>query len=363
MLRGVVNARERVSQFFANDLQNIYYKYLFKRLIGEKTQDKSKAISKAYVDSAKEYWKPLCNLDVRFHAMYANITGTEDPRFVADYLWFSKIEPALNRKTFSPPLEDKAYYFDLFPEASMPATIVSRIEGIYYNGRREIIALDDAVRLCLEEDEFVVKLSIGSGAGYGVSFVRSADENEVNLKARFDEIAEDFTVQEIIVQAPEMEAFNRSSVNSLRIITYLRETGVEVLSVLMKMGSEGSRLDNAYSGGIACGVDGSGRCKHIAYDDHWNAYSVHPNGFQFSGKAIPSFERCVGMAKRLATRLGHFRVVSWDIAVGANYEPILIEFNAFTQSIDYHQLNNGPLFGEFTDEVIGLVGLRTSGKI
>ena len=69
------------------------------------------------------------------------------------------------------------------------------------------------------------------------------------------------------------------------------------------------------------------------------------------------------MAKRLATRLGHFRVVSWDIAVGANYEPILIEFNAFTQSIDYHQLNNGPLFGEFTDEVIGLVGLRTSGKI
>lgn len=53
----------------------------------------------------------------------------------------------------------------------------------------------------------------------------------------------------------------------------------------------------------------------------------------------------------------HFRLVSWDIAVDNENNPVLVECNLKFGQLDFHQLNNGPLFGDDTeiilDEVFG----------
>ncbi len=58
------------------------------------------------------------------------------------------------------------------------------------------------------------------------------------------------------------------------------------------------------------------------------------------------------MVKHCHERMGHFRLISWDVAIGENNEPILIEANLRNGECDFHQLNNGPLFGELTDRVL-----------
>ena len=50
--------------------------------------------------------------------------------------------------------------------------------------------------------------------------------------------------------------------------------------------------------------------------------------------------------------MAHFRLISWDVAIDENAEPVLIEANLQMGDIDILQPVNGPLFGELTDDVL-----------
>ena len=106
------------------------------------------------------------------------------------------------------------------------------------------------------------------------------------------------------------------------------------------------------TGGIACGVDDNGVLKSVAYDQQYNRYEIHPNGHQFAGTKIPGFQKAKELVYTLHRRFGHFRIISWDIAIAPDHSPVIIEFNLTPQSIDLHQINNGPLFGDLTESVL-----------
>jgi len=61
-------------------------------------------------------------------------------------------------------------------------------------------------------------------------------------------------------------------------------------------------------------------------------------------------------------RLMHFDLVSWDIAINKNNEPVLIEYNLSYQGTINSQIANGPLFGDLTDDVLAEV-VRRRNKI
>lgn len=61
------------------------------------------------------------------------------------------------------------------------------------------------------------------------------------------------------------------------------------------------------------------------------------------------------MVKFCHERMGHFRLVLWDVAIDEHGIPVLIEANLRNGECDFHQFNNGPLFGELTDQVLGEV--------
>jgi hypothetical protein len=44
--------------------------------------------------------------------------------------------------------------------------------------------------------------------------------------------------------------------------------------------------------------------------------------------------------------------VSWDIAFDEQENPVLIEANLKDGELDFHQLNNGPLFGDDTEKIL-----------
>ena len=45
-------------------------------------------------------------------------------------------------------------------------------------------------------------------------------------------------------------------------------------------------------------------------------------------------------------------MISWDLAIEENGDPLLIEFNVCYGELDFHQLCNGPIFKDLTREVL-----------
>lgn len=48
----------------------------------------------------------------------------------------------------------------------------------------------------------------------------------------------------------------------------------------------------------------------------------------------------------------YFRMVSWDIAIDEMGEAHMLEANFAKGSVNFHQLSNGPLFGEDTKAIL-----------
>lgn len=67
---------------------------------------------------------------------------------------------------------------------------------------------------------------------------------------------------------------------------------------------------------------------------------------------IPNFDEHIQFIKDLHKEAIHLDLISWDIAVGENAEPIFIEAN-FAGATPLYQLSTGvPMFGKFTEEVL-----------
>ena len=119
------------------------------------------------------------------------------------------------------------------------------------------------------------------------------------------------------------------------------------------MGVDGSRVDNTPYSSMFCGINKDGTLKEYAYNMNGYRFDKHPNGTVFSEVKIPDFNSCIAFVKNLAPRFIRFsKLTSWDIAVGEDGLPILIEVNLNYGQLDYHQYTNGPIFGNLTEELI-----------
>ncbi|WP_445000719.1 sugar-transfer associated ATP-grasp domain-containing protein [Halomonas mongoliensis] len=67
---------------------------------------------------------------------------------------------------------------------------------------------------------------------------------------------------------------------------------------------------------------------------------------------IKNFESYVEFVKALHNDIPHHHLVSWDIAVGDDEQPIFIEHNFAGLMWLYQAATGRPIFGDLTDEVI-----------
>lgn len=77
----------------------------------------------------------------------------------------------------------------------------------------------------------------------------------------------------------------------------------------------------------------------------------------FDGYTIPGIHEVWDLVQVAHPMVPHFRLVSWDFAINEEGHPVMIEANLNLGELDFHQLNNGPVFGEdikkILDEVFG----------
>ena len=364
--RLVVDTGVKFSHFCAYDLQNKYYKYLFLSNARKYIGDKPYEVDTEFEKKSKNYWKRHTgiNINTLWHSFYSFTNGIKDVRYIPENLYYAYIEPFYNRKDFAQCCDDKCYYPERFPEnafsegVNRPPIYLRNIGGMFFDESFNILSSNDAIEYISNNvDGYVIKESITGRGGNRILFVeKGTRKTKDEIRKVFEQYNKDFVVEGIIEQCQELGKLNPTSVNTIRFITYLDETGTHLLSSVLRIGGKNARMDNFSTGGMACGIHDDGSLKECGYDQYYNKFErIHPNGIQFAGAVVPSFEKAERLVERLHPRFGHFRVISWDVAIGLEYEPILIEFNLTPQGIDLHQINNGPLFGNYTDKILGEV--------
>ena len=162
----------------------------------------------------------------------------------------------------------------------------------------------------------------------------------------------DFTIQEVIEQHPALNSIHPGSVNSIRVASLLMDDGVHILSSCLRMGAGASRVDNHHAGGMSSGINSDGTLQKYAYFLDGKKTDKHPSGFVFDGFSVPSYDKIKDLVLNAHPRIGHFRLVGWDIAVDKYGDPVLIECNMRKNGIELHEFSNGPYFGDLTDQVL-----------
>lgn len=352
-MRLIIDFGEYIANFFAKDLQNIYYHFLFLHLMKSRIKNKKFSKDVLFSKEVKSYWKQYAKISTIWHEYYYSQNGIKDVKYLPENLYYSRIEPFYNKKEFAQAIDDKNYYSERFKGVNHTVPIIRNISGLFYDVKFNLVTYENALSICKAKKRFVVKPSIDGSGGNRVFLFDNQINNQSELQNIFKKLEKNFVVEEVLIQHPQLAEFNKSSVNTIRFISFLNQTGVEILSSVLRMGGINSFTDNFSTGGIACGIDlKTGKTKKVAYDQQYNKYEIHPNGYDFTEKTIVGYFKAANLVEKLHLKFGHFRIISWDIVINEKEEPTILEFNFTPQSIDFHQICNGPLFGELTDIVL-----------
>lgn len=212
-----------------------------------------------------------------------------------------------------------------------------QVFGKYF--KREVICIESqkdypAFKAFVKKHKSFVKKPFRLSRGQGIGLVK-IDESNTPEKV-FQELLKGgkTVLEELVVQTEEMARLNPSSVNTIRIPTFLTDQGVVVGPCRCRCGHAGSFVDNAGAGGILVGVDNkTGKLFTDGWDEYCRSYSEHPdNGLKFIGYQVPDWDQLTALVKKMAAELPSVRYISWDMAHTANGW-VVIEANGTGQFI------------------------------
>lgn len=321
-------------------------------------------LNAAEIEEAKSYFKSrgykLKN--TYWHRYYKGING----EFYKDYMPYDifnpRINPMLNQRRQWPALLDKNFTYHLFREFNQPKRIVQNINGFYYVNDK-IVDLQkaiDAVRVI--KSKLIIKPTIDTGRGKMVntfSVINSkTTHKDYSIEKLFRIYGKNFVVQEFLEQSDVLKALNPSSLNTLRILTYLNNEGVHILSSVLRVGKLGSSTDNFSTGGLFCGILNNGALKGKGYNPKGDVVTETPTGVRLKDCKIPNFKNVQEMVKAMHHVVPYFKIIAWDIGLNKDDLPYLIEYNTHKLGVDM-QIADGPLLGNFTDEILALALKKT----
>ena len=340
-----------------------FYRYRIPRLLDSRAEFKLKKTnlncakaSKAEKQILEDYWGKaiLKRLDTRYLSLYNTYNDNYDPRYIPDDLYYGTIDSYFNNAMECGALDDKNLYDLYFPDALQPKTIGRKVGGTFLKADYSIWSLQDMLTACQKEEKVIVKPTRLTQGGGGI-FFWNKPEGLGLLKEKLEAQKSDFIIQGLIHQHSELSKLHPDSVNSIRILTLNMNGKVSVLSAIVRMGANGLKVDNGHSGGCFCGVMDDGRLRNVAFDYMTGKkFDTHPTtDAHFQDSIIPKFESCKQMVEKLAPRLGTVsRLTSWDLTVNESCQPMLIEVNLCYGGLFFHQMSNGPIFGEQSRYII-----------
>ncbi len=255
-------------------------------------------------------------------------------------------------------LQNKALCDVYFPQIPYPRTIIRCINGTLYSREMHMITINDALTLIHEVDSFIIKPSIETLQGKGVKKINSASINNIEeLKTLFHSIGQDFILQHVIKQHPDIAKLNPTSLNTCRITSILLNDQFQT-STNIKIGKLNSIKDN-WNSSYFINVDKNGYFSEFGYDYYLNRVYQTDNGFTFKGLKIPFYDKMLEFVERTHRSLfPQCGVIGWDITIDENNEISVIELNLTCPGIAVEQLVSGDFLRPLAKDINNAMKLR-----
>lgn len=188
------------------------------------------------------------------------------------------------------------------------------------------VADDDEVGAFLRRHPVAILKPADSLGGHDVEKVVAASIPDVARFAAEARERRQFMLEEFLTQHDEMGRLNPSSVNTLRLVTFVKDGRAHVLARVLKIGNGGD-VDNFSDGGMYTMLDEDGRALCPAFDGADEVFDVHPaSGVRITGFDVPLFAEAVELVSQAAGRIPEIPYVGWDVAITPQ-RPVLIEGN------------------------------------
>lgn len=357
----------RIKSFVCKAIQS-YIRYMlyrnysaqFKRYLKLHGFENKEAVGEdAYI--AK--WKTLCpRVEPYSYRFFRHYCGNS-PNIVPEDIGRSYIETVLNPPVFRAAYSDKNLFPILIGKDYVPRTVVCRINNSSLLDSEYKLADKDLKYYIGDLETLVLKPSVGTCSGKGVMLFRkfdsdylSDDQSIVLSKEYLYSFGANFCLQEGVQQHEFMSNLCLTSVNTIRLCLYrsVKDEKSHVTASVVRIGKDGSFLDNAHAGGVFTGVDvATGKMEKFVIDQYGNKKDLW-NGVDFSNSnfIIPNWEQIIAFAKYIGSRIHHHRLIALDIAINQGGKPILLEYNIDYFSYWFYMYTNQIVFGKYTDEII-----------
>lgn len=317
----------------------------------------------------QDKWKCLgVKPDTVYYDVFAHYTG-ENVNIVPENICHDVVERILNPVHYDGYYADKNNFDKIFPKGFLPATILRKINGFYFDADYFDVEMSDSrLRNILNDSGFgkvIVKPTLDSCSGKGVIMAKKQVDGwaivGTNKTLNYDylekEYGADFIIQEALEQSEYIGQFNSTSVNTLRLTVYrsVKTNRCVVPSAILRIGAKGNILDNAHAGGGFTALHLNGRLGNKVFNQYGQSVTTF-NGIDFTGQhQIPDFDKIIKFAKQVGGCVLHHRLLALDVMIDNYGNPKLIEFNSGTSgaySMWLFQYTGTSAFGEYTDEII-----------
>lgn len=301
-----------------------------------------------------EYFKQYgFKVSAAFPYLYKQYSGIVSDKYIPASLYFYYITPYLINMNLAMAYVDKNMYYVHFPQIKQPATLLHNMNGCLFDAEMKEHSEEEALNILSLSKRFIIKPAIESGKGRNVKLVDVGSFSKEGLKNILNEYASNYIVQEVVTQHTEMSRLNETSTNTCRLYTYRRVDNGEyvLLGAAVRFGGKGAFRDNACAGGGFCKIydDGSVSDKIFKFR-HFGYQSL--SGMKGLDKfKIVNYNKIIDVCMSMHKTVPYMDLIGWDIAIGQEGEPILIELNQYPDC-EFIQLWNGPMFGEYTDSLM-----------
>lgn len=366
--------RDKIMSLYSGLVLNLYTKprsilglYRHKELYSAKsyyTERPSRAIWKNFffqVGQILKYGAPN-----EFYFMYGlDVKTNEERDTYMNYAPFMKRRNYLNHDRNSHNstciLRNKLY-FDIFARSigvDTPRVIAYFTNNKLYSVKQGFVEISfnelakqgDQILFCKEMagecGAGIFKLKIENGKFY-------KNDTEISSNGLEKLISNsDYIFQELVIQHHRMSELYSKSVNTMRLVTVrsLKDGKIHLMPSILRVGANGSFVDNTSQGGLAVGFDlETGRLNQYGF--HKPQFGLrtetHPDsGICLKEFYIPFIKEAEEKAMFFHSMLKDIHSIGWDIAIGEN-GPIFIEGND-NWEINGPQVGNHGLKKEFEE--------------
>lgn len=316
----------------------------------------NKKLSRSEKQEVAAHWGTLNSGAINCFQFYKSF-GVFNPKLVPNDI-YANAERLLNPFRYSLFAQHKCCLKYFLPAEYRPKTILQNIDNHYLDKNDKVITLSQAVSIAEQYDCFMIKIAAGSGGGRGIRKVYKGED----IASIFADYHKDFICQEVLKEHQTLAQFNPECINTIRLLSLNINDRCDVLSAFVRMGGKGSIVDNLHSekgGGCLVGINPEGKLAPFGINKVYKVVKETPMGDSFDGLQIEHYDEIVDFIKNCHQKYFPFaNLIGWDVIIDESAHPIVIEINLDSADIAAHQIFNGPVFGERTDEVLEYMTLN-----